>query len=108
MAWQKALAKYPKAYIHPHVAGYDTDPRELWQIPEVCDYLCHWARFAGLDHSSAFGALPNADHARDYLVPHLLAFLAKCGAVKDIDPDRIRVGRDDGSSDSGGGLLPGL
>ena len=43
--------------IYAHLAGYDSDPRELWDIPEVADYVRLWAHLAGLDTNSAPAAL---------------------------------------------------
>jgi hypothetical protein len=66
------------------IAGFDDDSRELWEIPEARDYICDWARFAGLDHSAAVATSP--------LDRHALAFLAKCGAIADVDPNDVTVG----------------
>jgi hypothetical protein len=30
------------------IAGYDQDPRELWEIVEVRRFVRRWARFVGL------------------------------------------------------------
>jgi hypothetical protein len=47
-AWKQAIEKSPKAVFMPVIAGYDEDPRELWDFPEVRDYVRRWARFADL------------------------------------------------------------
>jgi hypothetical protein len=47
--WREATARYPKATFNICVLGYDADPRELWEIPEVRRHVRHWARLAGLD-----------------------------------------------------------
>ena len=46
--WRTALQRHPKACFF-NIAGYDDDPRELWEFPEVCRYVRRWARLAGMD-----------------------------------------------------------
>jgi hypothetical protein len=46
--WREATARYPKAVFYLQLLGYDTDPRELWEFPEVRRYVRRWARLAGL------------------------------------------------------------
>jgi hypothetical protein len=55
--------------IYAHLAGYDSDPRELWNIPEAAGYVRLWARLAGLDTNSAPAALHEIS----------LSLLAACG-----------------------------
>jgi hypothetical protein len=55
--------------IYVHLAGYDSDPRELWDIPEAAGYVRLWAHLAGLDINSA----PTALHEIS------LSLLAACG-----------------------------
>jgi hypothetical protein len=70
--WLKATARWPKAFFMLNIAGYDDDPRPLWEIPEPKDYLCRFARRVGL-HS--------LDDAQDKgLNSYDIALLAKCGA----------------------------
>jgi hypothetical protein len=38
IAWRNLKIEDNTAIVI-HVAGYDDDPRELWQIPEVCEYV---------------------------------------------------------------------
>jgi hypothetical protein len=38
LAW-RALKIEPSTAIMMHFGGYDDDPRELWQIPEVCSFV---------------------------------------------------------------------
>src|SRR5262249_15804895 len=45
-AWRKTIAQYPKACVCIGIAGYDSDPRELWRIPEASRHVRRWARFA--------------------------------------------------------------
>src|SRR5262245_15349857 len=33
--YRKIAAQYPKAVIYVMIAGYDTDKREIWDIPEA-------------------------------------------------------------------------
>jgi len=37
-AWRKATERYPKAVFNISFAGYDDDPRELNEFPDVCSY----------------------------------------------------------------------
>jgi hypothetical protein len=40
LAWRKLESKIkPSTAIMIYVNGYDDDPRELWNIPEVCDFV---------------------------------------------------------------------
>jgi hypothetical protein len=82
-AWQALLARYPKAIIMLSVAGYDDDRREIWEIPEARDYVCRWAKLAGLDHSAAAMTSP--------LDRDAVGLLAKCGAFSDVDPDAVKT-----------------
>lgn len=51
------LSRHP---VHFSVAGYDDDPRDLWHIPEVVEYLRKWVRLVqakgghGLDRLDDF------------------------------------------------------
>ena len=54
-----------------YVDGYDDDPRELLQIPEVCDYLKLFVRHAGLTIEKATKLIPNNQGC---------GVLAACGA----------------------------
>jgi hypothetical protein len=87
-ACSRCLAEHASAVSDrqrlPANCRIDDDSRELWEIPEARDYICDWARFAGLDHSAAVVTSPLDQHA--------LAFLAKCGAITDIDPNDVTVG----------------
>ena len=47
-AFRLARKRYPQAKIGISVGGYDNDPRELYDIPEAREYICRWARKAGL------------------------------------------------------------
>jgi hypothetical protein len=85
-AYQRSAARYPKAMMYVSIAGYDNDPRELWDIPEARDYFCRWAKFAGVDNSAAVAGSP--------LMKEATAALAKCGALNDVDPDEVHVSAD--------------
>ena len=80
-AWRKTIAKYPRASVCLRIAGYDSDPRELWHIPEASLHVRRWAGFADLRNIF--------DAARTPLGPVSISVLAKCGAFKDVDPDTI-------------------
>jgi hypothetical protein len=48
-AWRTITAENPKAKFVLQVGGFDDDPRELWEFPEVCAYVQRWANLVGLD-----------------------------------------------------------
>jgi hypothetical protein len=74
-AWRETLGRHPKATFGLSIAGYDDDPRELVDFPEVRDYVCRWARFAGV----TFESLDTISFASEGDV----AFLAACGVFGD-------------------------
>jgi hypothetical protein len=88
-AWREVIARYPNAVYVLTMPGYDDDPRELWEFPDVCEYVCLWARFAGLDELQAaldaFSAGPLArgiapeSEASQRLIGAPMGFLARCG-----------------------------
>jgi hypothetical protein len=47
--WRKATNRYPKAGFIISLAGYDEDPREIWEFGDARRYVRWWARFAGMD-----------------------------------------------------------
>jgi hypothetical protein len=66
LSW-RGLNITPTTAVVFHVAGYDDDPRELWQIEEVCDFLrrfCH----------------KTDAHKSDALDPASRSLLLACGA----------------------------
>jgi hypothetical protein len=80
--WREVTARYPKAVFVLQFVGYDDDPRELWEFPEVCRYVRRWARSAGLSDfgtadywlGTGEGRLPTpSEHAWG------VSFLAACG-----------------------------
>ena len=61
--WSLVLLHTPKSEHSIMIGGYDEDPRQLWEIPEVCDYMRRFASIVcavtrrpitkwNLDHSS--------------------------------------------------------
>jgi len=72
--WRKARMKSPQSPIAIMILGYDQDPRELWEFPEVCRYVQWWAAAAGMQHPEAVLSLPDPISAR-----FLGGFLASCG-----------------------------
>jgi hypothetical protein len=68
--WRTMRAKHPAATFCPIVAGYDEDPRELWEIPEVVKYVRQFAELAGIKKPS--------DLPRDPL-GHLFTFFGAMG-----------------------------
>jgi hypothetical protein len=70
MSW-RALVFRPSTAVVMHISGYDDDPRELWQIPEVCDFV---RRFCEKTRA----------HEHPAIEPMSRSLLLACGA----DPDR--------------------
>lgn len=66
LAW-RALKIEPSTAITMHFGGYDDDPRELWQIPEVCSFV------------QRFCAKTDA-HKHPQVEPQSRAWLLACGA----------------------------
>ena len=73
--WREMLKRHPKALFSVSIAGYDDDPRELCDFPEVREYVCRWARFAGINFET-LSTLPFAEEES-------VAFLAACGVFGD-------------------------
>ena len=71
VAWRNLKIENNTA-IMLHFAGYDDDPRELWQIPDVCDFV------------QRFCAKTKA-HEHSALEPMSKGLLLACGA----DPNTI-------------------
>jgi len=46
--WKRLQREAPQAHFKVAIAGYDEDPRALWEIPEAAAYVRMWARMAGL------------------------------------------------------------
>jgi hypothetical protein len=44
----RKLVERHAEWIALTIHGYGTDPRELWEIPEVIDYVAHWLLEAGI------------------------------------------------------------
>jgi hypothetical protein len=47
-AFKVLRSRHPRSRIMLFMLGYDQDPRELWEFPEVCRYVRRFARTAGL------------------------------------------------------------
>ena len=48
VTWKKAQRSQPGARFTFAIAGYDDDPRALWEIPEVAAYVRRWAELVGI------------------------------------------------------------
>jgi hypothetical protein len=93
LSW-RALQITPSTAIIIHFGGYDDDPRELWQIPEVCGFIqkfCAKTRAhehpavepASRDLLLACGADPNTRVAVNMISP--AASIEKTAAfIKDV------------------------
>jgi hypothetical protein len=73
-AWKFAYSQRAATYM-VQISGYDEDSRELWEIPEVRDYVQRWARMVGLDD---FAKAREAIGSARFL--GILPFLGSCGA----------------------------
>jgi hypothetical protein len=69
-----ARIRYPSARIGLMVGGYDDDPRELRDLPEVRKYIAAWARDAGLSDWRVAVQVPWDESMGS------LALLQACGA----------------------------
>ena len=75
-----ARARSPHSPVGIMFVGYDDDPRELWQFPEVRRYLKWWVRFAGIGDWRAAAAVP-------WVQPDaVMGFLIACGVFGDDHP----------------------
>jgi hypothetical protein len=73
--------------IHVAIAGYDRDPKELWEFAEVRRFVRRWARSAGLgDPYVAMREIGNVEQ-----FPDLLVLLAKCGTFGKDYPFKIKI-----------------
>ena len=80
--WREAMQRYQQSYLFFNIAGYDNDPRELWEFPEVCRYVCHWAQLAGMDdieHATHVLGVGSALHEQGLLHLQLLAVFGVFG-----------------------------
>jgi hypothetical protein len=85
--WKLARSQAPRSPIHVAIAGYDRDPRELWEFAEVRRFVRRWARAAGLgDPYVAMGEIGNIEQ-----FPNLLVLLAKCGAFGENYPFEVKL-----------------
>lgn len=73
--WRQTVRKYPGAAITIHIAGYDEDPRELWDLPDVCAYVRRWATLTGIFSPND---LPATSATREFAAINA-GFLAACG-----------------------------
>jgi hypothetical protein len=67
--WCKIFRRYPKAKAIPHMAGFDEDPRQIWEIVEAARYVRWWARYAGIIRPEDPFAV---------IVPECVGFLTAC------------------------------
>ncbi|MEY9493702.1 hypothetical protein [Bradyrhizobium elkanii] len=79
LSW-RALKIRASTAIVIHVGGYDADPRELWEIPEVCDFV---RRFC--EKTDA--------HKHPAVEPQSRNLLLLCGADPDFQPRLAQISR---------------
>jgi hypothetical protein len=80
--WRRHVKRYPNACYVLSIAGYDDDPRNLWEIEEAARYVRRWSRLAGLN---------SLDDADRYLQEHFVALLAACGAFGDDVKSQVQL-----------------
>jgi hypothetical protein len=83
--FRKARIRSPQSPVMIEFAGYDDDPRELWQFPEVCRYLKWWSRFAGIGDWQAAAAVPWLDPSWG------IGLLVACGVFGDDHPFDLKL-----------------
>jgi hypothetical protein len=81
--WRTAVKRYPKALFVIQMPGYDHDPRELWEIPEVTHYVRRWAYYAGMDDIIVADRYLGASSAIGQPATAGFGFLAACGVFGD-------------------------
>jgi hypothetical protein len=84
-AFRELRRRHPQALIALSILGYDQDPRELWEFPEVCRYVRRFARSAGLSDWRVALEVPWVDASWG------IGFLAGCGVFGDDAPIRVNL-----------------
>jgi hypothetical protein len=82
--WRDVVAKHPRACFVLMIPGYDDDPRELWEFPEVTAYVRHFAEAAGIRYVND---VPGSDPE---VRGNMAGFLAGCGVFGE-DQRRIAL-----------------
>ena len=69
--WRDIRRQYPNVSVYVSLAGYDDDPRAIWEIASAAEYVRQWGRFAGIENleETATGPLGTTG----------AAFLGACG-----------------------------
>lgn len=80
-ATRLAMKRYPDAQVEWWVPGYDDDPRELWDVPEVARHIRLCAE--GMGFTDAY------DLPLSRLTGNMLALLVKCGTFGEDHPFEI-------------------
>ena len=76
-----AVAQHPKTTKHLMIGGYDTDQRELWDIPEVVEYVREFVTIA-----AGLLRLPFEDWKLDDPATAMLAMCCGVGRITYRDP----------------------
>jgi hypothetical protein len=74
-SWKIFRTRHPKSPVVIFFLGYDTDPREIWDIPECVQYLKWFAKTAGINKPSDLP--PDIDS-------NLFGLMARCGVFPDV------------------------
>jgi hypothetical protein len=85
--WNLARSQAPRSSIHVSIAGYDQDPRELWEFAEVCRFVRRWAGAAGL--GDPYVAMREIGDVERF--PGLLVLLTKCGTFGEENPFEVEI-----------------
>jgi hypothetical protein len=79
--WRDLVTRYPEAHFIAMIDGYNDDPRALWDFPEVCEYMQHWAAAAGI---GSVDDMPSVD-------PSIVDFFAACGVFGPTTEAQVRA-----------------
>ena len=79
--WNEARRLNPGAIFTFCLAGYDDDPRAIWETPEAAAYVRTWAELVGLDDLET--AQRVFDFADERRVGATLGLLDMCGLFAD-------------------------
>jgi hypothetical protein len=73
-------------YIVPVMSGWDTDPRELWEIPEAAAYIRCWVEIARITMPLIIDLI-----VREKIPEFMLGPLVGCGAFGEEIRRRVRI-----------------
>jgi len=87
--WKLIRAQAPRSPLHVAIAGYDQDPKELWEFADVRRFVRRWARAAGL--GDPYVAMREIGDVERF--PNLLVLITKCGTFGEEHPFEVQIER---------------